>query len=94
MKQEKKNGIPHTNIEGFDNKIQLKITLPRNCIVIDGEIYLYIDALYDQYKDVCANCALKKQCDRDVYDDMMPCELFGDGNDKKHFIKLNSELTD
>lgn len=91
MKQEKKNGIPHTNIEGFGNKIQLEITLPRNCIIIDGEIYLYCDTHCDDGDKICGTCALEGQCDDGMSPAMMPCKLFGDDADKRHFVKFNPE---
>ena len=94
MKQEKKNGTPHACIEGFGDKIMLKIALPRNCIVIDGEIYLYLDTAIKDYDKICGSCALCEKCERGEHsyrDAMMPCELFGDGEDYKHFVKYNPE---
>ena len=68
--------------------ITVKWVLPKNCIIINGEIFVYLDADCDNYNKICGSCALKEKCERERRDDMTPCDLFGDPDRKAHFIKL------
>ena len=92
--EEKSMRGPHGMIQTKVDNLVLNITLPRNCIVIDGEIYLYLDTAIKDYDKICGSCALCEKCERGEHsyrDAMMPCELFGDGEDYKHFVKYNPE---